>query len=73
MRTVLMIIQILVSLGLIATVLLQSGHAAGLSGSIAGGAEAVFGKSKGMDEKLAKLSKILAAIFLVFTLIIALM
>ncbi|MDO4581842.1 MAG: preprotein translocase subunit SecG [Bacillota bacterium] len=65
------IVQCLVALGLIATVLLQSGSSAGLSGSIAGGAETFFGKQKGLNEKLAKLTKILAAAFLVITLALA--
>ena len=68
---ILVVLQILVSLGLISTVLLQSGKSAGLSGSIAGGAEAIFGKKKGMDELLSKISTVLASAFLVLTLLLA--
>ncbi|MEG1661983.1 MAG: preprotein translocase subunit SecG [Clostridiales bacterium] len=67
------IVQVLVCLGLIATVLLQSGKSAGLSGSIAGGAETFFGKKKGMDEFFGKLTKILAGAFFVLTLVIAIL
>ena len=42
----LVVIYVVVCLSLIATVLLQSGKSAGLSGSIAGGAQTLFGKSK---------------------------
>ena len=72
MKIVVIILQILVSLGLIATVLLQSGRSAGLSGAIAGGAEAIFGKKKGMDELFSKISTVLAISFLILTMILAL-
>ena len=66
MHTFLIILQVISCLGLIATVLLQSGKSAGLSGSITGGAETFFGK-KGMDDKFALFSKIFAVAFMVFT------
>jgi len=57
-------IHVLIALSLIATVLLQSGKAAGLSGSIAGGAETLFGgKAKGLDEKLGRLTAFIAIAF----------
>jgi preprotein translocase subunit SecG len=66
------ILDVLIALGLITTVLLQSGKSAGLSGSIAGGAEAIFGgKKKGLDELLGKLTKILAGAFMAVSLILA--
>lgn len=67
------IIQVLVCIALIATVLLQSGKSAGLSGTIAGGAETFFGKKKGMDELFGKMTKILAGAFFVLTLVIAIL
>ncbi len=73
MKTALLILQVLVSLGLISTVLLQSGKSAGLSGSITGGAEQVFGKKKGMDDLFSRISTILAISFLLLTLILALL
>lgn len=68
MKLALTIIQVIVSLGLIATVLLQSGRSAGISGAIAGGAETIFGKKKGLDELLAKITSGLAAAFIIITL-----
>jgi preprotein translocase subunit SecG len=56
---------------LIATVLLQSGKSAGLSGSIAGGSEVIFGKKKGVDDLFAKITAYLAALFLILTLALA--
>jgi preprotein translocase subunit SecG len=65
------ILQIIASIGVIATVLLQSGKSAGLSGAIAGGAETIFGKKKGMDNLLSKLSTIFAIAFMILTFIVA--
>lgn len=66
------ILDVIIALGLIISILLQSGKSAGLSGSIAGGAEAIFGgKKKGLDELLSKITKILAAAFMVVSLVLA--
>ncbi len=73
MVVALTIIQVLICVALIAVVVLQSGKSAGLSGSIAGGAETFFGKKKGMDEFLGKLTKIFAGAFFVLTLVIAIL
>lgn len=72
LKTIAVIVQVLFSLGLIATVLLQSGRSAGLSGAIAGGAETFFGKKKGLDELLNKISAVLAIGFLALTMVLAL-
>ncbi len=72
MRTALVVLQVIASIGLISTVLLQSGKSAGLSGSIAGGAETLFGgKKKGLDDFLAKLATIMAISFMLFTLLLS--
>ncbi|HHV65785.1 MAG TPA: preprotein translocase subunit SecG [Peptococcaceae bacterium] len=63
------IVLIISSLGLIATVLLQSGKSAGLSGSITGAGEQFFGKAaKGMDSLFSKLSIAFAVLFLLSSL-----
>lgn len=49
MLIALTVILVISSIGLIATVLLQSGTGAGL-GAIGGAGEAFFGKKKGVDE-----------------------
>ncbi len=71
LKIIVLILQTLCALGLIATVLLQSGKSAGLSGSIAGGGEAIFGKKKGVDELFAKITAYLAALFFILTLALA--
>ncbi len=74
LKTIILILQVICALGLISTILLQSGKSAGLSGSIAGAGETVFGgKKKGLDELLAKITAYVAALFMILTLILAIM
>ena len=69
MLTLLMVLEAVICIALIATVVLQSGKSAGLSGSIAGGAETLFGgKKKGLDEMLAKATMVLGVLFGVITM-----
>ena len=65
------IVHVIFSLGLIITVLMQSGKSEGLSGSIAGGAETFFGKKKGMDELLGKLTSVFAVLFIITSVVLA--
>lgn len=73
MKIALVVILVISSLGLIATVLLQSGRSAGLSGAIAGAGESFFGKKKGMDEFFGKLSVGFAVVFLLSSLGVSLL
>lgn len=69
MTIFIIVVLVISSLGLIATVLLQSGKSAGLSGSIAGAGEQFFGKSaKGMEGLFSKLSMAFAVLFLLSSL-----
>jgi preprotein translocase subunit SecG len=60
---------------MIASVLLQQGNSAGLSGSIGGGAEQLFGKkkSRGYEALLTKVTLGGAVIFIVCSIIIVAM
>ena len=71
----LVILHLIVAIALIAIVLMQSGKSAGLSGSIAGGAETFFGKNKGktIDAILSKITAAAAIVFLVTSLLILFM
>ena len=71
MKIFMMILLALCSLVLIASILLQSGNSAGLSGSIAGGAEQVLGKkkSKGYEAVLEKVTTICAILFIIISLV----
>ena len=71
MKIFLMIVLAICSLVLIASVLLQPGNSAGLSGSIAGGAEQLVGKkkSKGYEALLEKVTVVCAVLFIVISLV----
>ena len=71
MYILLTILDVLVCLGLIAVILMQSSKSTGVSGVIGGASEQFFGKKKGMDELLSRISSVLAAVFFVLTLLIA--
>ncbi|MEC2055557.1 preprotein translocase subunit SecG [Peribacillus psychrosaccharolyticus] len=70
MHTLLVTLLVIVSIGLILCVLLQSGKSAGLSGAIAGGAEQLFGKQKarGLDLVLHRMTIVLSVLFFILTL-----
>lgn len=74
-QLVLSIIYFIVALALIAVVMLQSGKSAGLSGAIAGGADTFLSKnkSKSADARLARMTKWVAVVFMVLTLVICLL
>lgn len=71
MKIFLMIVLAICSLVLIASVLLQPGNSAGLSGSIAGGAEQLLGKkkSKGYEALLEKVTVVCAILFILISLV----
>ncbi len=70
MQSVLIVIHLIIALGLIASVLLQSGKSAGLSGAIDGGAQSLMGKKKGLDELLSRVTTGLAISFMVLSIIL---
>ena len=72
MHTALMIILLLSSIVLIVSILLQESKSDGLSGSIAGGAEQLFGKrkSRGYDALLSRITTICAVVYIVASLAI---
>ncbi|WP_059172086.1 preprotein translocase subunit SecG [Bacillus sp. FJAT-27445] len=69
MHPLLVTLLVIVSIGLIVVVLLQSGRSAGLSGAISGGAEQLFGKQKarGIDLILHRITVVLSVLFFILT------
>ena len=69
------IVHMLAALFLIAVILLQSGKSAGLSGALTGGSDTFMAKNKGrsLDARLAKITKWVAIVFVLITLIINLL
>ena len=74
MRVFIVIVQFVVCITLIVSVLLQPGKSAGLSGSIAGGAEQLFGKqrSKGYEALFAKITTVSAILFMILSVVLVL-
>ena len=66
MQTFILILLVISSIVLIASVLFQSGKDAGFSGSIAGGMDGMFGGKKrgGYDALFERITKISAAVFM---------
>lgn len=66
------ILFLLACLVMIGSILLQQGKSAGMSGSIGGGAEQIFGKSQArkMDSTFDKVSKIAATSFILLALLL---
>ena len=74
-KTIVIVIQLLLGLGLIAVITMQSGKSAGLAGAIGGGSETFFGKgkSKNLDAKLARATKWIAGGFVLLTFVLTLL
>ena len=72
MGIALKIVLAFVSVILTISILLQSSNSAGLSGSIGGGAERLFGKKKsqGYEGLLSRISTVTAVLFIVLSLIL---
>ena len=72
MILILKILLLAASLILIAFVLLQQGNSAGLSGSIGGGAEQLFGKkkSRGWEKFFTKITITGAIVFIAVSLVL---
>ncbi len=72
-NTVVGIIQIIVSVVLIASVLMQSAKKEGLSGVVGGASETFFGKNKGrtLDATFAVITTVCAIIFLISSLFLS--
>lgn len=72
MSIALKIVLAIVSIVLIISILLQSSNSAGLSGSIGGGAEQLFGKkrSQGYDAILSKIATVASVLFIVISLVL---
>jgi preprotein translocase subunit SecG len=73
MHALVVTLLVIVSIGLILVVLLQSGKSAGLSGAISGGAETLFGKQKarGIDLILHRITIVLAVLFIILAVLVA--
>lgn len=71
LHIILTVVQVILAVGLVAIVSVQSGKGDGLS-AISGGGDTFMGrnKSKALDAKLAKATKWIGGVFLVLTLVL---
>ena len=72
LRVIVTVLYVLICLALVVVVLFQESKTQGLSGSINGVAETYWGKNKGrsMEGALEKCTKILAALFIVLSVVL---
>jgi preprotein translocase subunit SecG len=73
LQLTLTIIYVILAVFLVAVVTMQSGKSNGLSGAIGGGSAETFlakNKSKSLDARLAKLTKWVAIVFVVLTMVL---
>ena len=73
LRGIVTVIYVLLCIALIVVVLMQEGKSAGLSGAIIGVADTYWGKNKGrsIEGTLEKITKILAALFIIISVVLA--
>ena len=71
MQLVLNLVFLVAAIGMIASVLMQSGKSAGMSGAFGGGGgQSSFGKKKGVDDFLSKLTIVFAVLFMVLAIVL---
>ncbi len=72
LRVLVTVVYVLICIGLVVVVLMQEGKSAGLSGAINGVADTYWGKNKGrsMEGALTKITKILAILFFVLSIVL---
>ena len=75
LKIIVLVLDLISAVLLTATILVQSGKSAGLSGAIAGASDSFMSKggSKTLDAKLAKATKWIGLAFVVLTLMAAIL
>ena len=73
LELILTIVHVLVCVVMTVLILMQNGKSEGLSSSLSGAAETFFGKNKGRsaEAKMQRITVILAIVFIVLTVILA--
>ncbi len=75
LKTILLIVQLISSVVLTVVIMLQSSKDDGMSALTGGNADSFFGKGQAatLDAKLARLTKWVAAVFVLLTLFVAML
>ena len=71
-KIILTVLEVIASVALVAVVLFQSGKESGLSGAVSGNTDSFMNKSKmgNLDKKLASITKWIALVWIVLTLVL---
>lgn len=70
MEITLQIVHALLAIALVVAVMLQPSREAGMPGAIGGG-QSLFGKTKGIEEKMGKVTSAIAILFMVSSVVLA--
>lgn len=70
MKLVLMVLYIVVAIALVVGILLQSARVPGFTGSFGSSGDTFFGRRRGIDETLARMTAILAFVFFALSIVI---
>ena len=75
LKTVLTVVQVLISVAMIVVIMMQSGKDAGLSGALSGNNETYMGKTGGSSKEklLGNITKATAIVWVLMTLVICLL
>lgn len=68
LKTIIIVIQVIVSLGLIVSVLLHSGKGGGLSNVLGGASSSVFSSSYIVEKNLDKITIVMSSVFAASTI-----
>ncbi len=73
MRLILTIVQLVLAVVMVGVVLLQQSRRTGISGTISGAADTFLSKNKSqsLDARLAKITVIVAALFIILTIVLS--
>ncbi|MBQ9118630.1 MAG: preprotein translocase subunit SecG [Lachnospiraceae bacterium] len=72
LKGIVTVLYVLICIALVVVVLMQEGKSAGLSGALSGSADTYWSKNKGrsMEGALEKITKILAVLFVVLSVVL---
>lgn len=71
MKIVLVTLYIVVSVAMVVAILFQSARVPGFTGAFGSSSDTFFGRRRGLDETLARVTAILAFVFFALSLVIA--
>ena len=71
LKIVLTVLYVVVAIALVVAILLQSARVPGFTGSFGSSGDTFFGRRRGIDETLARMTAILAFVFFALSLVLS--